>query len=82
MAEQTFRHHVANCPDRATLLPDIKFQAKRDNGGERTFQGDCSVPAYKNWEPPSMEENWDNEVDENRVFFYGQSNQREEEYYE
>ena len=77
--EDNLAYHMTKCPDRASIMSDIKYQKKRREDGARNG-GDCSVPPYNDWTPPPSKcsENWDNEIDENRVFYYRDPNRHKE----
>ena len=69
-------YHMQRCPDKAILMPGLKHQAQLEREQETgvRYGGDCSVPSYDSWQPPPCTENWDDEVDDSRVYFHGQHN--------
>lgn len=53
--KNVYRHHIANCPDKAIVERDLAFQNEDDSSA----QGNTKLPAYR--DPPQVEdsENWD-----------------------
>ncbi|XP_038052173.1 uncharacterized protein LOC119724926 [Patiria miniata] len=64
------RHHVANCPDRSTIEPDLAY-AQTQHGTDGSYlKGDTSVPSYRHDCHPTSSENWDIEESEPRKAHY------------
>ncbi|XP_072041816.1 uncharacterized protein [Amphiura filiformis] len=56
-----FRHHVANCPDKACIEQDMAYVQRKECQDGSYVKGCTDIPAY-NRKIPSPTEDWDREI--------------------
>uniref|UniRef100_UPI00358E384D gametocyte-specific factor 1-like n=1 Tax=Myxine glutinosa TaxID=7769 RepID=UPI00358E384D len=59
------QHHIMDCPDKERIHQDIEYDLK---------SGAFPMSKIKDWETSSMSENWEDEMQDPRVFVWGEPN--------